>query len=81
MTTDREKIYALANALGDEIYETQLSFAFIPAWGKKFKFNESGEIVKVQTVSDKGTIKTISVDPEYETSERDDLLREIEELR
>lgn len=71
MLTDSEKIYALAKILKDEIYETKLSFAYIPAWGKKFKFNEAGEIIKIQVDTKGGYFKTIAVDPDYEQKEKD----------
>ena len=48
--TDREKMTKLADILGDFYIEKPQSIIFTE-WQKRFKFNNRGEIIKIQSVT------------------------------
>lgn len=51
--TDKEKIVLLAHFFDDKIHEKPLSIQ-VPAWRRRFVFNKSGEIIRVQDIVKSG---------------------------
>ena len=60
--TDREKIKWVAKYLGDEYIDKPKSLIVIP-WKRRFTFNETNEIIKVQDVQWLPNGKAVYADP------------------